>query len=141
MPGEARLVAIRRSVTGPRGDKPPLVERRIQVRDDSGVRTELIGQKMPFRRIAAPNEIKQGVGALRDAVPRHRPQLGDIHQRPLLMQGELRDEAELHGVADHNSVPRTREQRQCRGDVALAGLVEDDVIEQRGNQGDAGRCR
>jgi hypothetical protein len=42
---------------------------------------------------------------------------------------------QLHGVADDQGTPGTEEQWQDVRDGALAGLVDDDQVEERGTEG------
>ena len=61
-------------------------------------------------------------------MPPDHPQARRIHQRMFLTPRELWDEAELHRVAHDHRMTSPAEQRQGRGDVALACLVKDDIV-------------
>ncbi|MFB8749065.1 hypothetical protein [Streptomyces parvulus] len=47
----------------------------------------------------------------------------------LVFRAHLRDVRQLYGVADHQSPPRAEQQKEVRNG-ALAGLVDDDEVEQ-----------
>ena len=53
-----------------------------------------------------------------------------VHQGMLLRAAEARNEAQLLRVADDDGLSRPGEHRQRRGDVALAGFVEDRDVEE-----------
>src|SRR6266536_2734447 len=59
----------------------------------------------------------------------------------ILPIGDAADMAQLLWVANDDSGLCAVEERQRRGDIALAGLVDHDQIEEPRLKGDAGPCR
>src|SRR5215831_11996618 len=58
-------------------------------------------------------------------------------QEAILLRGDGRNVLQLERVADDDRAARAKQERERRGDVALAGFVDDDEVEEAGLEGEA----